>query len=430
MAETPPPPTLSPVSSGENRRIARIVSRETVGGGILLAATLIALILANSPLAEWYHDLRETKVGLWIGDWSFVLSLSHWAADGLLAIFFFLVGLELKREFVIGDLRNPGRSLVPIAAAVGGVVVPAGLYLLFTLPIGDGTAVGWAIPSATDIAFALAVFALVGRNLPGALRLFLLTLAVVDDLIAITIIAVFYTEDLRVGYLLAAAVPLACYGILAHGAQRLLLTWRPAAWLLLLPFGVLCWALFSESGVHATIAGVVLAFTIPVKTAPGMAGPGLAETLEDRIRPLSAGVAVPVFAFFAAGVSFSGLQGGVSALVSPVALGIIIGLVAGKAIGITGATWLVTRLRGANLDPALGWIDVAAVATLAGIGFTVSLLITELSFGAVGRWEATAKAAVLTGSAIAAVLGGAALAVRGRWRARSNAATEATSGAE
>lgn len=416
------PPTLSPPTLAQSRRLARIFGRESVGGGVLLTATLIALILANSPLAGWYQEFRGTYFGLTIGEQSFRLTTAHWAADGLLAVFFFVVGLELKRELVVGDLRSPSRSLVPIAAAFGGVVVPALVYLLFTLPADGDAMQGWAIPSATDIAFALAVFALVGRNLPSALRLFLLTLAVVDDLIAITIIAVFYTQGLRIEYLLAAAVPLAAYGLLVQRGQRLFLRRPLAAWALLLPIGVICWGLMLESGVHATIAGVLLAFTVPAKPGPGMSGHGLAEIFEERFRPLSSGIAVPTFALFAAGVSFAGLDGGLGALTSPVALGIAVGLVAGKAIGITAATWLVTRLRGTDLDPALDWADIAAVATLAGIGFTVSLLITELSFEPGGVTE-TAKAAVLTGSAIAAVLGGVALAIRGRRRPLADVGT-------
>jgi NhaA family Na+:H+ antiporter len=328
-----------------------------------------------------------------------------------LAIFFFVAGLELKREFVAGDLRDPRRAAVPIAAALGGVIVPAGFYLLINVGTGGDAARGWAIPTATDIAFALAVLAVIGRNLPTALRTFMLTLAVVDDLIAIVIIAVFYTASLSVLPLLGALIPLAAFAVLV---QR-----RVRSWWLLLPLAFATWVLVHESGVHATVAAVLLAFTVPVirseKAGGPDAGPGLAEHFEHRFRPISAGIAVPIFAFLSAGVTIGGLSGLAASLTDRVALGIIAGLVVGKIVGITGATWLVARFTRADLDEGLSWTDVIGLAMLGGIGFTVSLLIGELAFGLGTERDDHVKVAVLTGSLLAALF--AAVILRARDRA-------------
>ncbi|WP_431930989.1 Na+/H+ antiporter NhaA [Nonomuraea jabiensis] len=391
----------------EARRIADILRKETIGGALLLAAALIALIWANSPWAQTYQDLRAIEAGP--AALHLNLDLATWAADGLLAIFFFVAGLELKREFVAGDLRDLRRAVVPVAAAVGGVAAPALVYLA----VAGGTAArGWAIPTATDIAFALAVLAVIGRSLPDALRTFLLTLAVVDDLIAIVIIATFYTSHLSVLPLLAAVVPLAVFAVLVRRGVR--------AWWLLLPLAFACWALVHASGVHATVAGVLLAFTVPVlsRTPRGgtgntTEGPGPAEHFEHRFRPLSAGVAVPVFAFFSAGVGLGGLGGPAGVLSDPVAVGIVAGLLIGKPIGILTATWLVARFTRATLDEGLAWIDMIGLAVLAGIGFTVSLLIGELAFG-MGDADAGFKIAVLAGSLTAALLATVILRLRAR----------------
>ncbi|MFF3857031.1 Na+/H+ antiporter NhaA [Micromonospora sp. NPDC002575] len=400
-------------SWGETSRIFGILRRETVGGALLLVGALLALIWSNSPWADGYQALRELRVGP--AALHLDLGLATWAADGLLAIFFFVAGLELKREFVAGDLRDPRRAAVPVAAAMGGVLVPA---LLYYLVAGRDAAQGWAIPTATDIAFALAVLAVVGRFLPSALRTFLLTLAVVDDLLAIVIIAVFYTSDLDVGPLLGALVPLAAFGLLV---QR-----RVRSWWLLLPLAAVTWALMHSSGVHATVAGVLLAFTVPVlrsRAAGGPdAGPGLAEHFEHRFRPLSAGVAVPVFAFLSAGVTVGGLTGLATALTDRVAVGIVVGLVLGKPIGIMAATWLVSRFTRADPDEGLNWLDVFGLALLGGIGFTVSLLIGELAFGLGSERDDHVKVAVLTGSLLAAGLATVILRARSRAYRRVHAA--------
>ena len=334
------------------------------------------------------------------------LSLGTWAADGLLAIFFFVAGLELKREFVAGDLRDPARAAVPVAAAVAGVAVPALLYLAVNTAGAGGDLSGWAIPTATDIAFALAVLAVIGSHLPSALRTFLLTLAVVDDLLAIVIIATFYTRDLSPWPLLLSLVPL---GLFAVAVQR-----RIRSWWLLLPLAGATWTLVHASGVHATVAGVLLGFAVPVVRRAAGDGPGLAEHFEHRWRPLSASFAVPVFAFFAAGVTVGGLDGVSDALREPVSMGIVGGLVVGKPIGILAATWGVARFTRARLDTSLSWWDVTGLALLAGVGFTVSLLIGELAFGAGSTSDDHVKVAVLTGSVLAAALAAVVLRARSK----------------
>jgi NhaA family Na+:H+ antiporter len=400
------PPKLSPRvlargSWSEARRIAGVLRKETIGGALLLSATVVALIWANSPWAGGYASM----IGFQLGPAALHLhlSLATWAADGLLAIFFFVAGLELKREFVAGDLRDPRRAAVPVAAAVGGVIVPAIAYTLINL---GGATRGWAIPTATDIAFALAVLAVIGRCLPSALRTFLLTLAVVDDLLAIVIIAIFYTAHLSVLPLLGALLPLAAFTLLV---QR-----RVRSWWLLLPLAGATWALVHASGVHATVAGVLLGFAVPVLRRDKADGPGLAEHFEHRFRPLSAGFAVPVFALMSAGVAVGGLSGLSSALSDKIAIGIMVGLVVGKPVGVLAATWLTARFTRATLADGLAWIDMAGLAILAGIGFTVSLLIGELAFGAGDPRDDHAKVAVLVGSLVAAVLASIVLRARNR----------------
>lgn len=393
-------------SPTETSRITAILRKEAVGGFLLVGAAIAALIAANSGLAPAYESLRGTVVGY--APFKLDLTLGQWASDGLLAVFFFLVGLELKREIVAGELRSPRTAAVPVVAAIGGALVPALIYLVLNAG-GPGSA-GWAIPTATDIAFAVAVLAVVGSHLPAALRLFLLTLAVVDDLLAIAIIAIAYTEQVTWTPLAWSTIPLALFGFLAHRYAGAFSRHHLAAWLVLLPVGFLFWVLVHASGIHATIAGVLLGFAVPVLRG----GPdgGLAEEFEHRFRPLSAGFAVPVFAFLAAGVTLTG--SGAVAVADPIFIGIVAGLVLGKPIGIVAATWLVTRLTRSTLDPTVRWIDLLAVSLLAGIGFTVSLLIAELSFTDSAEQLAFAKLAVLCASVAAAVGAGVILGVRNR----------------
>jgi Na+:H+ antiporter, NhaA family len=395
-------PLYSRGSWWEVRRVGDILRLETVGGILLVAAAAVALIWANSPWVETYRALGELRIGP--SALHLDLTLAQWAADGLLAIFFFVAGLELKREFVAGDLRDPRRAALPVAAAVGGMAVPALFYTALTAGAGGDALAGWAIPIATDIAFALAVLAVISTHLPAAMRTFLLTLAVVDDLLAIIIIAVFYTDSLRPLPLLLALVPLALFAVLV---QR-----RVRSWWLLLPLAVITWALMHESGVHATVAGVLLGFTVPVLRRAEGPGPGLAEHFEHRLRPLSAGVAAPVFAFFAAGVSVAGAGGLGASIADSVTLGIVVGLVAGKTLGVLGSTWLVQRFTRAQLAEGLSWWDVLGLSMLAGVGFTVSLLIGELAFGTGSEHDEHVKIGVLVGSLASALL--AAIVLRAR----------------
>ncbi|MBB4695572.1 NhaA family Na+:H+ antiporter [Actinoplanes abujensis] len=366
-------------------RLAAALRSDTTAGFLLLGAAFTALVWANSPWSGSYHAIAQADLGL---------TVAKWASDGLLAIFFFVAGLELKRELVMGDLRDPRKATLPVAAAVGGMIVPAVLYTVINLVGGGDGLRGWAIPTATDIAFALAVLAVVGRSLPPGLRLFLLTLAVVDDLLAIAVIAIFYTSSLHVVALLLSLLPIAVFGFLTQRGVR--------AWWALLPLAAAAWALMHESGVHATVAGVLLAFTVPVRE------PAAAERFEHVWRPISSGVAVPVFAFFAAGVTVGGDFG--AALLDPVTVGIVVGLVAGKTVGITGATWLVQRFTRAELPAGVSWLDLLGLSVLGGIGFTVSLLIGELAFGAAPE----PKVGVLLGSLIAALGATALLRTRDR----------------
>ncbi|MFR9776346.1 Na+/H+ antiporter NhaA [Micromonospora sp. MS34] len=395
---------LSRRSWPEARFLADVLRTETVGGGLLLLGAVIALIWANSPWRSAYAAL-----GTWVPfpgghGLHLDLDLNAWAADGLLAIFFFVVGLELKREFVAGDLRDPRRATLPVVAAMGGMVVPALCYVAVILTTGGAGLRGWAIPTATDIAFALAVLAVASSHLPQGLRAFLLTLAVVDDLFAIIIIAVFYTADFHPLPLLGALLPIAAFALLVQRRR----TW----WWALLPLAGLAWALVHASGVHATVAGVLLGFAVPV--LPSRTGrPGLAERLEHRWRPISAGLAVPVFAFFAAGVSLVDVDlAGV--LTDPLVLAVVAGLVLGKTVGVFGSTFLLARFTRAELDEEITWADLFGLALLAGIGFTVSLLIGELAFGAGSAADERVKAAVLLGSLIAAVLASVVLVRRNR----------------
>jgi NhaA family Na+:H+ antiporter len=377
--------------AAELQAIADALRAETLGGVLLLVGAVVAVLWASSPWHDGYEALRALTVGpssLGLG-----LDLSHWAGDGLLAVFFFVAGLELKRELVVGDLRDPAKAMLPVVAALSGVALPAALYLLVTVGHGEATR-GWAIPTATDIAFALAVLAVLGSHLPGALRSFLLTLAVVDDLVAITIIAVFYTSDLQVWPLLLALLPLAAFA----AAVR----WRPDAALLLVPLALVTWGLVHASGVHATVAGVLLALTVPTRRGGSSTG-SPAERIENLVRPFSAAVAVPVFALFAAGVHISG-SGLREALHDRAALAVVLALVVGKAVGVFAGTWLTARFTRAELDDGLSWGDVLGVSLLAGIGFTVSLLIGELAFGAGSARDEHVKVAVLAASVLASLL--------------------------
>ncbi len=373
----------------ELQLLADALRAETVGGALLLGATVVAIILANTPAHDWYEHLRHYAIGP--PALHLHLSLEAWAADGLLAIFFFIAGLELKRELVAGEMRHLSAALVPVAAAVGGMVLPALIYL--AVNAGHPSARGWAIPSATDLAFALAVLAITGRFLPSSLRAFLLTLAVVDDIGAIIVIAVAYSGSIELLPLAGAALMLAAFWLL----QRIRLT----RWWITVPVALVVWALVHASGVHATVAGVALGLLIPV-TGSG-AEQSTAERLEHQVRPLSAGLAVPAFALLAAGLTISGgtLR---EVFTGRIGLGILAGLIAGKAVGVFGSAYLTAKFTRARLSPDLVWADIFAVAVLSGIGFTVSLLISDLAFGAYSAQADIAKTAVVIASLLASAL--------------------------
>lgn len=377
-----------PSTLAERNFLADALRTETVGGALLLIAAVVALVWANSGWSEAYEDFRNYTVGpeaLHLN-----LSLGTWAADGLLAIFFFVAGIELKRELVVGELRSPSAAALPVVAAVCGMAVPAVLY--FAINAG-GELDGWAIPTATDIAFALAVLAVIGTNLPSALRAFLLTLAVVDDLLAIMVIAIFYTDQVKFGPLALAAAGLVVFGLL----QR----FRVRGWWWYLPLAVVTWALLHESGVHATVAGVAMGLLMRVVPDKGEKVPP-GEHVEHLVRPISAGFAVPVFALLSAGVAVSG--GALAEVFTQrMPLGIVVGLVAGKALGIFFGTYLAARFTRAELNEDLAWADVFGLAMLAGVGFTVSLLISELGFAEDEALVDQAKAAVLVGSLLSAL---------------------------
>lgn len=406
---------LGPLSPGGERDLLAVLREEKTGGFLLIAGAVLALLWANSPWRGGYEALSGTVVGP--ATLHLDLTLAAWATDGLLAVFFFVVGLELKREIVAGELRDPRTAVVPVVAALGGMAAPAALYLAVNATRSGGDVTGWAVPTATDIAFAVAVLAVVGRSLPSSLRAFLLTLAVVDDLLGIVVIATVYTQSLHLWWLVAA---LACVALFGAAVRRR----RPSP-VFLVPLALAAWGFMHASGVHPTIAGVLLGLTAPA--LPRIQG-GLstAQRLEHRWRPVSAAIAVPVFALFAAGVHLdrSVVAG---ALTDPVAQGVALGLVVGKPLGIVTATWLVARFTGARLAPDLHWRDVGAVGLLAGIGFTVSLLIGALAFGEGSAHDAHVTFAVLSGSVVAAALGGAALAARDRAHRRPRPAKRSPS---
>jgi len=391
---------LGRLSLPERNFVADALRTETVGGVLLLLAAIAALVWANIPALHSgyesviHHHLGPAALGL-------DLSVQHWAADGLLAVFFFVAGIELKRELVAGDLRDPRAAALPVVAALCGMAVPAVVYAL-TNATGGGSLAGWAVPTATDIAFALAVLAVIGTSLPSALRAFLLTLAVVDDLFAILIIAVFFTDRLNFAALGGAVVGLAVFWVLLRRGVR--------GWYVYVPLALVIWGLMFNSGIHATIAGVAMGLMLRCHRHEGEEhSPG--EHIEHLVRPLSAGLAVPLFALFSAGVAISGGALG-DVFTKPETLGVVLGLVVGKTVGVFGGTWLTARFTRASLSDDLAWPDVFAVASLAGVGFTVSLLIGELAFGGDPALMDEVKAAVLTGSLIAAVCATTLLKVR------------------
>jgi NhaA family Na+:H+ antiporter len=379
--------------------LGRYLRTETVGGIVLLAVTAVALAWANSPWSAAYRTLRDLSIGP--AGLHLDLTVGQWATDGLLALFFFVAGLELKRELTVGELSHRKTAVLPVIAALGGVVVPAGVAAVI---IGSTAGAGraWAIPMATDIAFALAVLAVVGSHLPASARVFLLSLATVDDVAAIAVVAVVFAASINLLALAAAAALCGAYLVLQRN--------RVTSPLVYVPVAVATWAAVHAAGVHATIAGVALAMLTRVRADPGeQYAPAL--RLEHRLQPWSAGFAVPTFALFAAGIPVTG--NALTSLVGDrVAFAVIVGLLAGKLVGITSSAWLATRLHLAAKPADLSWTHMTAVAILGGVGFTVSLLIADLSL--TGPPTDRAKAAVLIASATAALLAAALLAATRR----------------
>jgi Na+:H+ antiporter, NhaA family len=416
------------------RPFARFTQVEAASGIILLAATAVALLWANSAWSEVYQTVfQEWRLEVVVGPIQLDETLGHFITDGLMAIFFFVVGLEIKRELVVGDLRDPRAAALPVVAAVGGMVVPALIYLAFTSGAGPIAGRGWAIPMATDIAFVVGVMALLGRRVPSAAKLFVLALAIADDLGAIAVIAIFYTDDLQTSWLLAAIVGLVLVWVAQRAKIRSLTFYVPLA--------LVVWFATLESGVHATLAGVALGFLTPARSLysteeleqkatsilstypPGVSiedrEKGIYEAellaeiatesvsplsrLEHRLLPWSSFVIVPLFALANAGVDFRGQDLAAMAF-DRVAVGITLGLVAGKTIGISIFSWLAIRSGWAVLPRDSNWVHMVGLAALSGIGFTVSLFITDLAFGGTDLSE-IAKVGIFAGSALAGLIG-------------------------
>jgi NhaA family Na+:H+ antiporter len=383
---------------------------EASSGILLLIAAVLAMVIENSAAKGLYDALLGTPVEIRIGDFQIAKPLLLWINDGLMAIFFFLIGLEVKREFLGGELSEPARLLLPIIAATGGMAVPAAIYAFANW--GDPVAMkGWAIPSATDIAFALGVLALLGSRVPHTLKLFLMTLAIVDDLGAIVIIAIFYTSDLSVSSLFIAIGAIVSLFILNRRGVLAL-----APYMLL---GLVLWAAVLKSGVHATLAGVLVALFIPFRKQPGEKKTQL-ERLEDDLHPAVVYGILPLFAFANTGISFAGL--GVDSLFHPVSLGIAAGLFIGNQIGVFGFSWVAIKSGLAQLPEGASWLQLYGVALLCGIGFTMSLFISSLAFEQGGSAIAVDdRLGILIGSMASAVLGYAILRLAAS-RAEANTA--------
>ena len=393
--------------AGEQRSwLSETLRNETVGGALLLFAALSALMLANSPLDNWFFELRDTKLGP--ESLHLNLSLGTWAADALLAVFFFAAGIELKHELVHGSLKNKAQAMVPVAAALGGMILPAVIFV--AINFAQPSVSGWGIPMATDIAFALAILAVVGRKLPIELRAFLLTLAVVDDLGAIMVIAIFYSSKFEPLPLLVSVALLMVYGLMQRRGV--------VGWYLYGPLALLIWFFVHESGVHATVAGIAMGLFMNMNKIKGQRASAGDKALH-RIHPFSAGLAVPIFAFFASGVSLKAVN--LESLNnSPLALGIIAGLVIGKPIGVFCGAYLTARFTKAELSNGISWWDIGAIGSLAGVGFTVSLLISELAFKLSDDQADIGVMAVLTASLISGVIASVLLTIRRRSYARKN----------
>lgn len=375
------------------KHLQRFFSNEASGGIILIIAAALAMLLANmGSTSGLYHSFLETPVQLKVGALEINKNMLLWINDALMAVFFLLIGLEVKRELIVGSLASRRQAIFPVIAALGGMVVPALVYLAFNFqdPI---TREGWAIPAATDIAFALGVLALLGSRVPASLKIFLMALAIIDDLGAIVIIALFYTSDLSLLSLGVAAAAIAALAILNLTGVR-----RTGIYILV---GVILWTAVLKSGVHATLAGVIVGFFIPLKEQNGKSP---AVQLEHVLHPWVAYLILPLFAFANAGVSLQGVT--IEGLTSLLPLGIIAGLFIGKPLGISLFCWLALKMKWATLPAGTTFKQIMAVGVLCGIGFTMSIFIASLAFGNVDpamiNW---AKLGILIGSVLSAVVG-------------------------
>lgn len=373
--------------------IKSLAGKETIGGVLLIIATLMAMLVANSPLRSWYDEMLSLPIEIRVGALEIAKPMLLWVNDGLMALFFLLIGLEVKREFLIGHLSSREQMVLPGIAAIGGMLVPALIYVAITRD--DPLALhGWAIPAATDIAFALGVLALLGERVPVSLKVFLMALAIMDDLGAIIIIALFYTGDLSTGMLVMATVFLLVLVLL-----NLLQVERLSIYLAV---GVALWVCVLKSGVHATLAGVAIALVIPLRARPD--GEKLLEHLEHSIHPWSTYFILPCFAFVNAGIPLGGM--GLADLLEPVSLGIALGLILGKLVGVFGFSWLSIKLGMARLPDRANFAQLFGVAALCGIGFTMSLFIGGLAFEHSGTDYLLAyRIGILGGSLVAALFG-------------------------
>lgn len=390
-------------------RYRKALKNETIAGIVLIIGAVVALVWANFPVKEareLYETIAFTELFELAGH---SMSASVIAADFLLALFFFIVGLELKQEFVIGSLRDVKQALVPILAAVFGMVGPIALYSIVQLLSDSPNWSGWAVPVATDIAFALGVLGLFGKGLPIALRTFLMTLAVVDDLLGITIIAVFFSSNLNFVFLALSILTIGVFGFMV---QR-----RITHWYILWPLGLLAWLFMFISGIHATIAAVGLGMTVPAIQCKDEPLP-MTEHMTERLNFYSAGIVLPIFAFFAAGVNVVDSGGVMAMLTDPAAMGVYLGLPVGKTVGITLGVMLLVYVFKLKLGKGLSIPDIMAVSMVAGIGFTVSLLIATLSFAPEDVAGPHARVAVLLGTFISLVLGALLLRMRVSWHAK------------
>jgi len=374
--------------------LEEFIKKETTAGILLIFVTIAALILSNSPFASFYNSFLHIPIEIRIGSLQIDKHLYHWVNDGLMAVFFLLIGLEVKREVFEGQLSSWSQAALPGIAAIGGMLVPALVYVAFNL--NDTTALkGWAIPTATDIAFALGVLSLLGKRVPVSLKIFLMALAIIDDLGAIVIIALFYTADLSI---LAISVAAACLTILII-LNRLGVT-RKAAYILV---GTVLWVSVLKSGVHATLAGVALAFTIPLGLKKNGVEVNLSKSLEHDLHYWVAFFILPVFAFVNAGIDIRGIS--IPSMAGSVPLGIGLGLFLGKQLGVFGFSWLAIKSGFATLPKGSNWMQLYGVSILTGIGFTMSLFIGSLAFPDDQAYQYTDKLAILLGSFSAGLLG-------------------------